>query len=101
MTGAQLLEVLRADPKAARVLDRPTLGAWRRANGVTGMCEEARIALAWEMVSEAWRLILMDRLDALLAGKITDPRHMARRLRWTADLIDPPQPAQPAETEAA
>ena len=76
---------------ANEVLERPTVGAWLRAHGhEPGMCEEARVALAWEIVQEARRWWIFDRLESILGGltRLADPDVIARRLRSLADLID-------------
>jgi hypothetical protein len=61
----------------AELLDTPTLGAYRRAHGLDDdLCVEARVALAVELVEEARRRIVLDRLDGiaqfLVAGATVD-----------------------------
>jgi hypothetical protein len=70
---------------------RPTLGAVLRARGLEpGMCEEARVAFAWELVCEAVRRAVIDRLDDILTASVNDPQTIAGRLRRLADELDPP-----------
>jgi hypothetical protein len=72
------------------ILRSPTLGAWRRAHGVTGPCEYARVAFAFEIVQAARRLWVIDQLGSVILGltRGADPDHIAPRLRRLADLID-------------
>jgi hypothetical protein len=79
-------------------LRSPTLGAWQRANGVTGPCDEARVLLAVEIVHEAQRRILLERLDSImeyLAVGATPDQAMARVRRLVVDYD-----ARPMETAA-
>jgi hypothetical protein len=64
--------------------DTPTLGAWRRARGVTGWCDEAKIAFAVAVVEEARRRVLLERLDGVcqfLAAGATPDQAMGRVVR--------------------
>jgi hypothetical protein len=66
----------------------PTLGAWRRQHGVTGWCDEAKVAFATEVVYEAQRRILMERLDGVcqfLAAGATPDQALARIERVVAE----------------
>jgi len=47
-------------------ISREPLWAWRQANGDRGLCEEARVALAVEIVQEAQRRALLERLDSVM-----------------------------------
>lgn len=90
------------DDQLQALLAAPTLGAWRRANGVTGMCDTARIALAAAIIHEAqrqattWRLIGI--LDELRVGQRPDV--IARRLHRLALDLDPTL-ARPTSRQAA
>jgi hypothetical protein len=58
-----------------------------------GMCAEARVLLAVEIVQEARRRAIVDQLDGILVGLIragADPDIIAGRLRRLADQIDTP-----------
>jgi hypothetical protein len=50
----------------AHLLDTPTIGAWRRANGITGWTVEGRHAFAVAVAEEAWRRAVIDRLDSIM-----------------------------------
>jgi hypothetical protein len=58
------------------MLASPTLGAWRRAVGVTGWSDYARVHFATLLVQEAQRRVLLERLDGimqfLVAGAMPD-----------------------------
>jgi hypothetical protein len=74
-------------------LAAPTLGAWRRANGVEGWCDEARVLLAVELVHEAQRRILLERLDSIMefvAVGATPDQAMNRIRRLVADYDNRP-----------
>lgn len=72
------------------ILRSPTLGAVMRARGLTGPCDEARVAFAVEVIEEARRRVIFDRLDGVLMGlsRGADPDVIARRLRRLADEVD-------------
>jgi hypothetical protein len=70
-------------------LAAPTLGAWRRAHGITGWALEGRHAFAVALVDEALRRAILDRLDGILIAlhRGHDPRHIAARVtRLAVDL---------------
>lgn len=69
-------------------LASPTLGAVRRQHDHGDeMCEEARVLLALELIYEARRLLLLERLDGVMqflaAG--AEPDQAMRRLRQLVD----------------
>jgi hypothetical protein len=47
-------------------LSSHTVGWWLRRDGRAGWCEEARVALALELVEEARRRIVLERLDGIM-----------------------------------
>jgi hypothetical protein len=47
-------------------LNSHTIGWWLRVDGRAGWCEEARVALALELVDEARRRIVLERLDGIM-----------------------------------
>lgn len=47
-------------------LDSPTIGAWRRARGITGWSDESRHMFAVAIVEEARRRALLERLDGIM-----------------------------------
>jgi hypothetical protein len=74
----------------------PTLGANRRAQGTLDedttnpfapMLPEARVSFAFELVQEARRRAIADRLDGIYVGlsRRADPDNIGRRLRRLAD----------------
>jgi hypothetical protein len=75
-----------------RVYSRETLGAYRRRTGQPdGLCEEARVTIAYEAIQQARRNVMLDRLEGCFSGlqHHAEPEHVARRLRRLADQIDP------------
>jgi hypothetical protein len=69
-------------------LAAPTLGAVRRHTGVTNWCDEARVMFAVELVEEAQRRIILERLDSImqfLAVGATSDQAMTRIERLVAD----------------
>jgi hypothetical protein len=75
-----------------RLLASPTVGAWRRQHGITGMCDDARHLLAVALAEEAWRRSVFDRLDGILVAlaRGARPEHITARLRRLADDLEPP-----------
>lgn len=73
-----------------KILQSPTLGAYRRAHGITGWSEEARVLFAFEIVQAGRRLAVIDQLGSVILGltRGADPDAVARRVRRLADLID-------------
>lgn len=64
------------------------MGAYRRRHGHIGWCEEARIALAVEVIQEAQRRVLIDVLDGVmqfLAAGATADQAMVRVRKLVAD----------------
>jgi hypothetical protein len=79
-----------ADPRLARILAAPTIGAVMRARGHTGMSDRALRLLAQAFLDEWARRQAIDRLDGiLLALDHSVPwQHIAARLRALADQLD-------------
>jgi len=50
------------------ILDKPTIGAWRRAHGIDGASTEARHALATAVIQEAGRQATAEQLESLFLG---------------------------------
>ena len=80
------------DTRRANLLAAPTLGAIRRRAGHTDdpsgwVCAEAKVALAVELVQEAQRCALFDRLDGVMqfvaAG--ASPDQIVRRIERFVD----------------
>lgn len=71
--------------------DSPTIGAVRRARGITSWCDEARHMFAMAVAEEALRRVLLERLDSVMHflavdGPITEA---TRRLAVLLDDLDP------------
>lgn len=74
-------------------LTAATLGAHRRQHGHDDWCHEARLAFAFELVLEAQRRHLIERLDSImefLAYGATPDQAMVRVRRLVADYDDRP-----------
>jgi hypothetical protein len=70
------------------LMESPTLGAIRRRSGHTDeLCEEARVLFALELVYEAQRRVLFDRLDGVMQFVAcgADPDQIIRRLERLVD----------------
>jgi hypothetical protein len=71
LTDAELVELFGLPAKGwealvpEAILNTPTLGAIRRRQGATDWCDEARAAFAVEVVREAQRWVLLERLDSI------------------------------------
>jgi hypothetical protein len=102
LSDAELVELFGARPTVElsdippEALAAPTLGAIRRAQGIAEdpahpfahMCEEARVAFAWELGQEAKRRIVLERLDSImqyLAVGATPDQAMTRLERLMAE----------------
>jgi hypothetical protein len=103
LTDAELVELFGIPEEGwnelipADKLASPTLGAIRRAHGViedaanpfAHMLPEARVSLAFELVQEARRRAIADRLDCVYVGlaRGADPDNVGRRLYRLADQV--------------
>jgi hypothetical protein len=104
LTDAQLIELFGIPEDAERVipankLASPTLGAVRRAQGIAEdpavpfahMLPEARVAFAFELVQEARRRLIADRLDGISMGLSVgaNPEAIVGRLRRLVEESTP------------
>lgn len=82
--------------------DSATLGAWRRAHGVDGPSDFAKVLLAVELVTEARRRILLERFDGVCRF-LAVGGHPDQAIERVARLVDEYRHAgrRPEHREAA